>query len=238
MALAMVGALTYGQIRPDGPDPPQPDETDDGHQPEPSRWDDDFTRDHDGEIVHWEDEHGEDEEIEIYEDEENEWREEETPSPEFLDPVKRVGKCYGIALADSTDFGPYQAGALIGLLKHQHRTGESYAVITGIALGAINAYIMSLFESHEVEEAENELRSFWMDLAQIDPYKLWKGGFIYGFFFEKSLYDSTPLNQFLEHKFTDRTVKQHLNIAVTNVLSGDFKTFSEHHSNSVLIKIL
>ena len=26
--------------------------------------------------------------------------------------------CYGIALSDASDFGPYQAGALIGLLEH------------------------------------------------------------------------------------------------------------------------
>ena len=30
----------------------------------------------------------------------------------------RPDKCYGIALSDASDFGPYQAGALIGLLKH------------------------------------------------------------------------------------------------------------------------
>ena len=50
--------------------------------------------------------------------------------------------------------------------------------------------------------------------------ELWKGGFFYGFFFEKSLYDSTPLNQFIEDRFFGRVVKQHLNIAVTNVLTG------------------
>jgi hypothetical protein len=26
-------------------------------------------------------------------------------------------ECYGLALSDSNDFGPYQAGALIGLLQ-------------------------------------------------------------------------------------------------------------------------
>jgi len=30
----------------------------------------------------------------------------------------RPEQCYGIALSDASDFGPYQAGALIGLLKH------------------------------------------------------------------------------------------------------------------------
>ena len=39
-------------------------------------------------------------------------------------------------------------------------------------------------------------------------------------------------------KFEGRTVKQHLNIAATNVITGQFKTFSEHHNNHDLIKIL
>ena len=26
--------------------------------------------------------------------------------------------CYGLSLSDASDIGPYQAGALIGLLKH------------------------------------------------------------------------------------------------------------------------
>lgn len=107
-----------------------------------------------------------------------------------------------------------------------------------MALGAINAYIMSLYEAHEIEEVENELREFWLDLSNIEPYRLWNGGFVYGFFFEKSLYDSSPLNQFIEEKFKGRTVKQHLNIAVANVLNGEFRTFSEHHDNEELVKIL
>ena len=36
---------------------------------------------------------------------------------EKLDPLTRPSKCYGLALADATYNGPYQAGALIGLLK-------------------------------------------------------------------------------------------------------------------------
>jgi len=36
--------------------------------------------------------------------------------PEEDDPNKPA-KCYGLALADATDFGPYQAGAIIGLMN-------------------------------------------------------------------------------------------------------------------------
>ena len=62
-------------------------------------------------------------------------------------------QCYGIALSDASDFGPYQAGALIGLLKHQLVTKENYQVITGVALGAINAYILA---THNLKWPNNE----------------------------------------------------------------------------------
>lgn len=42
--------------------------------------------------------------------------------------------------------GPYQAGAVIGLLKNGHK----YDVITGVTFGAINGYIIALHEKSDV----------------------------------------------------------------------------------------
>ena len=68
---------------------------------------------------------------------------------EWKDGEERPDVCYGIALSDASDFGPYQAGALSALLKHQMLTGENYAITTGVALGALNAYIIA---SHKPQE--------------------------------------------------------------------------------------
>jgi hypothetical protein len=46
-----------------------------------------------------------------------------------------------------------------------------------------------LYEDDQIEGAIEELKKFWFDLATIEPFKMWSGGFLYGFFFEKSLYD-------------------------------------------------
>lgn len=92
-----------------------------------------------------------------------------------------------------------------------------------------------MFDNTEIEEAIEELRSFWFDLSKFIPFKLWKGGFIYGFFFEKGLYDMEPMNEFLEEKFKGRELKQHVNLAVTNVLTGAFTSFDERHSPDELI---
>ena len=64
------------------------------------------------------------------------------------------------------------------------------------------------------------LEEFWQELSHIQPYKLWSGGFLYGFFFEKSLYDASNLNKFLDNWFKGRSPKQHINLGVTNILTG------------------
>jgi hypothetical protein len=90
--------------------------------------------------------------------ENQEWSDEHTQDPEEpLDPATRPKKCYGVALSDATDMGPYQAGALIGLLKHQAKIGEKYQVFTGVALGALNAYIASLYDYESIDDATKEL---------------------------------------------------------------------------------
>jgi predicted acylesterase/phospholipase RssA len=82
---------------------------------------------------------------------------EDVNNPEVkLDPATRPAKCYALALADATYNGPYQAGALIGLLKSA-KPNQEYAVITGLAMGALNGYIMSLYEQKDTEEIINEL---------------------------------------------------------------------------------
>ena len=65
-------------------------------------------------------------------------------------------------------------------------------MITGVASGALNAYIASLYEmdtEESVEAVTSELESFWLELSEINSLTLWKGGFVYGFFFEKGLYN-------------------------------------------------
>ena len=82
------------------------------------------------------------------------------------------------------------------------------------------------------------LEKFWIDIAAMEPYNNWTGGFIYGFFFEKGIYNAQPMTEYLNDKFKDRSVHRHLNIAVTNVLNGQFSIFDESLPTEDLIRIL
>ena len=110
--------------------------------------------------------------------------------------------------------------------------------MTGVALGAINAYIVSTYDPGQSHNAIEELRKcplikilsklkalsilddFWLSISKITPYNFWSGGFIYGFFFEKGLYDASPLDNFIAQWLAGREIKQHLSIAVANILTG------------------
>ena len=82
------------------------------------------------------------------------------------------------------------------------------------------------------------LESFWINLAKMEPYSSWTGGFIYGFFFEKGIYDLKPMAAYLSDTLGKRKVHRHLNVAVTNVLNGQFSIFDESLPTDDFMKIL
>ncbi len=67
---------------------------------------------------------------------------------------------------------------------------------------------------------------------------MWEGGFVYGFFFQKGLYDAQNINDYIEEWFRDRPLKRHITIGLTNVLNGAFASFSEKIQTKDMIKIL
>ena len=109
---------------------------------------------------------------------------------EEMFPNGRPQKCYALALSDATNLGPYQAGVIKGLVHELKYTsgssGTMYEVVSGVALGAINAHILSQFKLGHEEEAVEKLEDFWYTLADRNNELVvpWSWGMIYGFFYE------------------------------------------------------
>ena len=80
-------------------------------------------------------------------------------------------KCYGLALSESHNIGPYQAGVIQGLIKELKNTGHvDYDVISGISLGAFNAIILSTTKKGHEVDAIQKLEDFWYALADRNDY--------------------------------------------------------------------
>ena len=100
----------------------------------------------------------------------------------------RGRKCHCLALSDSHNIGPYQAGVIIGLTTDLASTGQvDYDVISGISLGALNAFIVSSTQYGEKPAViRKKLEDFWYGLADRndDLIRSWSWGMVYGFFYE------------------------------------------------------
>lgn len=119
------------------------------------------------------------------------------------------------------------------------REGE-YQVVSGVSLGALNAHIIGQFPVGEELKASYKLVDFWTKLGEFNG-KLaesWSWGMIYGFFYENSLYDATKLYDFIAEYFNNTSLERHVNIGLSNVLTGQFQSFKEHHNSTDMVKIL
>mmetsp|Transcript_17696 Transcript_17696/g.29925 ORF Transcript_17696/g.29925 Transcript_17696/m.29925 type:complete len:273 (+) Transcript_17696:211-1029(+) len=150
-------------------------------------------------------------------------------------------KCYGLALSDSNNLGPYQAGAIMGLLHELNHIGlPSHQVVSGVSLGALNGYIFSQHGFGDEAGIIGQLNDFWMKIAEQNSeiVKSWGWGTIYGFFQENSLYDASNLYKFIADYFQVHDPKRHVNLGITNVLNGQYKSFKGVHSREEIIKVL
>ena len=62
----------------------------------------------------------------------------------FINVNTRPTVCNCLALSDSHNLGPYQAGVIMQLIKSLKSKGDAeYIAVSGIAVGAINAHILA-----------------------------------------------------------------------------------------------
>ena len=122
-------------------------------------------------------------------------------------PKSRLARyCNTLALSDSQNLGPYQAGVIKEMVHELKRSGETeYTVVSGISVGALNAHIMSQYKIGDEDDAADKLVDFWNKIAEknTELVKSWSWGIIYGFFYENSIYDATELYEFINDYFKD-----------------------------------
>lgn len=107
-------------------------------------------------------------------------------------------------------------------------------------MSSLNAHILSQHAIGDEMNAVKRMEDFWYELADKNANLIasWSWGMIYGFFYENSLYDASPLYRFIADQFSGKTLKRHINIGLANVLNGQFKSFKDKHSPDEFIKIL
>ena len=118
-----------------------------------------------------------------------------------LTSASAATKCHGLALSSGSNVGPYQAGALQALLE-----SGTWDTISGVTEGALNAYILSLYDKDEPLAAKDHLHKFWTYLGSKSVYVNYDFGLLEGLMVQDSMFQGKPMMDLLDEVFANETL--------------------------------
>ena len=105
--------------------------------------------------------------------------------------------CLALALNGGGSKGAYQAGVIWGWTHYGNPEDFQWDVVTGISGGAINTGAMSMWAPDQALEMSEWISDQWVNLHTKDIYKEWPGGLVWGLLEKASIFDNTPMYDFL-----------------------------------------
>jgi predicted acylesterase/phospholipase RssA len=141
--------------------------------------------------------------------------------------------CRALVLEGGGDKGAYQAGALSQMFA-MIPTEIQYDVMSGVSVGALNTAGLAMYAKGDEGNMTEFLLDIWRNIKASDVYQDWSGGIIDGILFRPSIYDTSPLNDFLHEKFT-KPIQRKITIGTCNANNGSFVRFDESLSHEDLI---
>lgn len=138
-------------------------------------------------------------------------------------------KCYALAIEGGGPKNAFTVGVLNAIWKYLPKEDRSYDVISGVSMGALNAYIMSRFPHGEERLAAEFLTALWDKMADSMVFQHWTWGYVQGLFFERGLYDTSPyLNTLAEiEKLLPKGFHRKLVVGMSDINSGFVTTVEE-----------
>lgn len=142
-----------------------------------------------------------------------------------------------LVLSGGGSKGAYAAGCL------QYMLGDlkiDYSGYCGVSVGGINAAFLSQFPTGKEFEASSELSRMWLQLNTSKIYKRWKPFGRWHALWEKSFYDSSPLQKLIKdniHLDKIRASGKRISVGTVSLSSGKYTTFdqtSDHFIDAVI----
>jgi predicted acylesterase/phospholipase RssA len=101
-------------------------------------------------------------------------------------------KCRALILEGGGPRNAYSAGVLKAIVNLLPKEERAYDVVSGISMGAVNAFILGMHAPGDEEAAVNEILKFWLNLEQKMVYQNWFLGFLEGLTVKSGLYNNEP----------------------------------------------
>jgi predicted acylesterase/phospholipase RssA len=142
-------------------------------------------------------------------------------------------------------YGSYEAGALWGMFftndTTQNRKKFEYHVVTGISAGSINIGGLALFPIGYEGNAIRTLSERWALLTTPEIYTRWKPlGLITGLFTKSGLFDTRPLETFLENFFSELggNIYRKIGVGTVDTNTGNYIVYNENDAKDIIKGIM
>jgi predicted acylesterase/phospholipase RssA len=129
-------------------------------------------------------------------------------------------KCRALAMSGGGDKGSYQASVFIEFTNLLSKEDVAYDVITGASAGSLNGAALSLFARGREDEAAEFIFGLWNSISNDDILKNWSEGILYSIFFKSSIFDNSPLVEFLYEQIGPRSFEKKFSVVITNADTG------------------
>ena len=112
--------------------------------------------------------------------------------------------CKAVVLSGGGCKGAFEAGAIYELMNSGAPEDFEWDVVTGVSAGSINSLGISLWEKDQGVAMSEWLKATWHNLHSSDIYTEWDGSYAYRFFMHGSLFDNTPLKEFVSKIYAEK----------------------------------
>lgn len=132
-----------------------------------------------------------------------------------------------LVLSGGGSKGAYQTGALKYIIGELNTT---YDILCGVSVGAINVAFLSMFKAGEEQDAIQLLHDLWLGLDTTKIYKRWFPFGRWHALWNKSFYDSSPLDKLLRGHLSLEKIRasgKEVSIGTVSLSSGKYTIFDQ-----------
>jgi predicted acylesterase/phospholipase RssA len=116
--------------------------------------------------------------------------------------------------------GAYEAGVISGLVYNLPPEERSWDVVSGISVGSIATLCLALFEKGDEIAAADFIQQKWLNIQMSNIIKNWPLSIAQGLFGESGLFDTSPEMEFITSYASDKPIKRHITIGMTDAQHG------------------
>lgn len=134
-----------------------------------------------------------------------------------------------LVLSGGASKGAFQKGCLDYILGDLNK---QYDILLGVSVGALNAAMLAMFDNNSNQQALEFLSKIWNNVSTKQIYKRW---FPFGklhALWQRSLYDSSPLEDLVNKEFNLEQAKstgKQLSVGAVSLTAGTYSMFDMSH---------